>query len=556
MVPRVASVVVAAGLVLLCVLGSATAQIDYTLSAECKADPGSGCCPAFRMVIEMRNSGCKIEDFLTPGQSNSEYAARCESNCGSKLSKLSHMFHSKSGKGCPWVHKALTAFPFVCEVGDAPERCGVWMMSFAGSSLNPPFTLEQSERLCNPCLRKSVDLMSDNEYTLDGTPRPTDKPWEVLPFSTGTYFFCWKMDDRLCTQDYGDLPSLTAAVAAAVADAGTEPSDVDLAALEAATGLCGRPCARGMTVAGFNGQFHDAPVANFDYPHRAGVMLEAGCPNAAAPDGNSCFSTVVGELTAAERQVFFVNLQKCLNLFDESPGTCSQECAGFLTTLKTRLGCCARTPIDFYLADDYLTNALTQGAKSEGLEAQLNTFYKNAMEQCNVGLPTACQSGTKVYTASTHIPALSAVAVSTLPSTTINAMSHGFRVDIASYFGTSFTAITVTGVRAASDYSVIIDWMAQGRTDAETDLFRESYDSLKGMGVPMNNAMKATPTAALMNDNIVNVGTCSADVIDGLHYIPATSKTMTTNCAALQAIRPETDCSQAEYTDSFGNEFW
>ena len=72
------------------------------------------------------------------------------------------------------------------------------------------------------------------------------------------------------------LPSLTAAVAAAVADAGTEPSDVDLAALEAATGLCGRPCARGMTVAGFNGQFHDAPVANFDYPHRAGVMLEAG----------------------------------------------------------------------------------------------------------------------------------------------------------------------------------------------------------------------------------------------------------------------------------------
>lgn len=89
-------------------------------------------------------------------------------------------------------------------------------------------------------------------------------------------------------------------------------------------------------------------------------------------------------------------------------------------------------------------------------------------------------------------------------------------------------------MRAASDYSVIIDWMAQGRTDAETDLFRESDDSLKGMGVPMNNAMKATPTAALMNDNIVNVGTCSADVIDGLHYIPATSKTMTTNCAALQ----------------------
>lgn len=102
----------------------------------------------------------------------------------------------------------------------------------------------------------------------------------------------------------------------------------------------------------------------------------------------------------------------------QSPGACSQECADFLTTLKTRLGCCARTPIDFYLADDYLTNALTQGAKryimcavtvavwasvahlvidlhvhSEGLEAQLNTFYKNAMEQCNVGLPTACQSG-------------------------------------------------------------------------------------------------------------------------------------------------------------------
>ena len=90
---------------------------------------------------------------------------------------------------------------------------------------------------------------------------------------------------------------------------------------------------------------------------------------------------------------------------------------------------------------------------SEGLEAQLNTFYKNAMEQCNVGLPTACQSGmflcevvdvrakhavtynmtthlagTKVYTASTHIPALSAAAMLALPSTTINAMSHGFRV--------------------------------------------------------------------------------------------------------------------------------
>ena len=46
--------------------------------------------------------------------------------------------------------------------------------------------------------------MADNEYTLQGDPRSTDKPWEVLPFSAGTYFFCWKMDDRLCTQDYGE----------------------------------------------------------------------------------------------------------------------------------------------------------------------------------------------------------------------------------------------------------------------------------------------------------------------------------------------------------------